>query len=117
MTCFAEAEIYVGHHILILDKTLMNEIMKIIKLCDNFFPNAGKYGPEKTPYLDTFHAVRNHRRILTLGKVYQKHFKIICLDKYKPKLIITYQNISATLEKIVAHKIAFCTCLVIKKEQ
>ena len=20
-------------------------------------PNAGKYGPEKTPYLDTFHAV------------------------------------------------------------
>ena len=23
-----------------------------------FTPNAGKYGPEKTPYLDTFHAVR-----------------------------------------------------------
>ena len=22
-----------------------------------FCPNAGKYGPEKTPYLDTFHAV------------------------------------------------------------
>ena len=22
-----------------------------------FSPNAGKYGPEKTPYLDTFHAV------------------------------------------------------------
>ena len=22
-----------------------------------FNPNAGKYGPEKTPYLDTFHAV------------------------------------------------------------
>ena len=21
-------------------------------------PNAGKYGPEKTPYLDTFHAVK-----------------------------------------------------------
>ena len=21
-------------------------------------PNTGKYGPEKTPYLDTFHAVR-----------------------------------------------------------
>ena len=21
-----------------------------------FSPNAGKYGPEKTPYLDTFHA-------------------------------------------------------------
>ena len=23
-----------------------------------FSPNAGKYGPEKTPYLGTFHAVR-----------------------------------------------------------
>ena len=22
-----------------------------------FSPNAGEYGPEKTPYLDTFHAV------------------------------------------------------------
>ena len=22
-----------------------------------FSPNAGKYGPEKTPYLDTFHGV------------------------------------------------------------
>ena len=24
-----------------------------------FSPNAGKYGPENTPYLDTFHAVKN----------------------------------------------------------
>ena len=24
-----------------------------------FTPNAGKYGPKKTPYLDTFHAVAN----------------------------------------------------------
>ena len=23
-----------------------------------FSPNTGKYGPEKTPYLDTFHAVQ-----------------------------------------------------------
>ena len=23
-----------------------------------FSPNAGKYGPEKTPYLDTIHAVK-----------------------------------------------------------
>ena len=23
-----------------------------------FSPSAGKYGPEKTPHLDTFHAVR-----------------------------------------------------------
>ena len=28
-----------------------------------FSPNAGKYGPEKTPYLDTFHAVIINRFI------------------------------------------------------
>ena len=27
------------------------------KFLSVFSPNAGKYGPEKTPYLDTFHAV------------------------------------------------------------
>ena len=26
-----------------------------------FSPNTGKYGPEKTPYLDTFHAVKGLR--------------------------------------------------------
>ena len=26
-----------------------------------FSPNARKYGPEKTPYLDTFHAVISER--------------------------------------------------------
>ena len=25
-----------------------------------FIPNAGKYGPEKTPYLDTFHVVNDY---------------------------------------------------------
>ena len=25
-------------------------------------PNAGKYGPEKTPYLDNFHAVQPHKQ-------------------------------------------------------
>ena len=29
-----------------------------------FSPNAGKYGPEKTPYLDTFHAVLLFCKIL-----------------------------------------------------
>ena len=28
------------------------------------FPNAGKYGPEKTPYLDTLHAVSRYITIL-----------------------------------------------------
>ena len=35
-----------------------------------FSPNTGKYGPEKTPYLDTFHAVvyrrkRNKKTVLS----------------------------------------------------
>ena len=30
-----------------------------------FSPNAGKYGPEKTPYLDTFHAVIVSRQKVT----------------------------------------------------
>ena len=29
-----------------------------------FRPNSGKYGPEKTPYLDTFHAVERFRNTL-----------------------------------------------------
>ena len=36
-----------------------------------FSPNAGKYGPENTPYLDTFHAV-------TVG--YVKYTYLICLN-------------------------------------
>ena len=36
-----------------------------------FSPNTGKYGPEETPYLDTFHAV-----ITTFN---QKRFEIITL--------------------------------------
>ena len=35
----------------------MNNIDDIIYL-SVFSPNAGKYGPEKTPYLDTFQAVQ-----------------------------------------------------------
>ena len=27
-------------------------------------PNTGKYGPEKTPYLDTFHTVEDTRTVL-----------------------------------------------------
>ena len=36
-----------------------------------FSPNAGKYGPEKTTYLDTFHTVR---RIQDLPKIHDEVF-------------------------------------------
>ena len=29
----------------------------LIRIQSEYSPNTGKYGPEKTPYLDTFHAV------------------------------------------------------------
>ena len=32
-------------------------IRRFTELIPIFSPNTGKYGPEKTPYLDTFHAV------------------------------------------------------------
>ena len=48
-------------------KSFLDEIEKIFhsfwnenknkKYLSVFSPNAGKYGPEKTPYLETFHAV------------------------------------------------------------
>ena len=30
-----------------------------------FSPNTGKYGPEITPYLDTFHVVKHNRHLLS----------------------------------------------------
>ena len=53
-----------------------------------FSPNAGKYGPEKTPYFNTFHAVisisiRNNNEnniqinIQNFLKVYDHMFKIL----------------------------------------
>ena len=32
--------------------------LRITELIFVFSPNTGKYGPEKTPYIDTFHAVK-----------------------------------------------------------
>ena len=33
-------------------------IVHVLPNAGKFSLNAGKYGPEKTPYLDTFHAVK-----------------------------------------------------------
>ena len=40
-----------------------------------FSPNTGKYGPEKTPYLDNFHAV-NMAIVLKLG-IHNPHHKMV----------------------------------------
>ena len=37
--------------------------------CPVFTPNTGKYGPEITPYLDTFHAVKAMEKTKIVGAV------------------------------------------------
>ena len=39
-------------------------LLRDTKYLSVFSPNAGKYGPEKTPYLDIFHAVNPNAFIL-----------------------------------------------------
>ena len=34
-----------------------------------FSPNVGKYGPEITPYLDTFHAVSSRHCLMIINQV------------------------------------------------
>ena len=42
----------------LVDKYLLRlTLRKVSPYLSVFSPNAGKYGPEKTCYLDTFHAV------------------------------------------------------------
>ena len=41
------------------DGTLFLATLSLCEMCPNT-EFAGKYGPEKTPYLDTFHAVYRH---------------------------------------------------------
>ena len=54
------------------ERTITHKSAPLREKCPNtefflvciFSPNTGKYGPDKTPYLDTFHAVHlSHMRI------------------------------------------------------
>ena len=58
-----------------------------------FRPNVGKYVPEKTPYLDTFHAVTAHSNCSFVSlkwfrKVYVHHAFLIKDDKILSSLLI-----------------------------
>ena len=57
-----------------------------------FSPNAGKYGPEKTLYLDTFHAVIILYYIITLYYIilYYIMYYIICIILYVLYYILCY---------------------------
>ena len=45
-----------------------------------FSPNAGKYGPEKTPYLDTFYAVKDITNNVNLLNNVKKIFRKVSKD-------------------------------------
>ena len=52
------------------------EAEDFVKEISVFSPNAGKYGPEKTLYLDTFHAV-----LITLKEIFY-YLKLYSLYSY-----------------------------------
>ena len=67
-----------------------------------FSPNTGKYGPEKTPYLDTFYVVNFW--------VYFAVFKT-CLDKIAPvklmrNLLILAKTMILSLQCLVSSKMS-----------
>ena len=41
-----------------LSEMFPNTEFFLVRIFSVFIPNAGNYGPEKTPYLDSFHAVK-----------------------------------------------------------
>ena len=59
-------------------RTEYGEILRILSLryLSVFSPNAGKYGPEKTPYLDTFHTISNAEKshLIVISK-YQEWYQ------------------------------------------
>ena len=69
-----------------------------------FSPNTGKNGPEKTPYLDTFHAVNYYYLLKKYGlQVYQYGFDLNFCFKiqknffYKIYLVLQFNNCIAML--------------------
>ena len=52
-----------------------------------FSPNAGKYGPEITPYLDTFHAVSYTRKTLVCANTIQQRKNIFFVTPIAEMLI------------------------------
>ena len=61
-----------------------------------FSPNAGKYGPEKTPYLTTFHAVI---AILKTRFLFSEQILIRLSLQYLHEILIQY-----SIDRITQHK-------------
>ena len=70
-----------------------------------FNPNAGKYGPEKTPYLDTFHAVHSSDMIRK---------KVNNATEILKKLAVVFDKILSEYLKILLLKITFCNIFLLR---
>ena len=53
-------EFFLVHIFLYSDCIQYFPVFRFTPLISVFSTNTGKYGPEKTPYIDTFHAVKKH---------------------------------------------------------
>ena len=73
-------------------------------LCE-MCPNAGKYGPEKTPYLDTFHAVHSSEMIRKKVNNTTEIFK---------KLAVVFDKILSEYLKFSLLKITFCNIFLLR---
>ena len=65
-----------------------------------FSPNAGKYGPEKSPYLDTFHAVYCKQRSRFISKHLTLNLKRFIIE-YIPMLELLYHKHNPLITTVV----------------
>ena len=81
---------------------LKTEIQSSARIQSVFSPNTGKYGPEITPYLDTFHAVK----VTRIRSIYQYFVHLLnkvitwltlvstkAVSVFKPNAILLQRNL------------------------
>ena len=57
-----------------------------------FSPHKGKYGPEKTPYLDTFHAVESKNKLFSARGAAQESANGTTINVSEARLIIKFRG-------------------------
>ena len=71
-----------------------------------FRTNTGKYGPEKTPYLDTFHAVRSFLKSIRQLPVWPWQYTLAARAS-QSTLLYTSPNNSSSEDKQIQHNLSF----------
>ena len=84
----------------------------VISVFPVFGPNTGKYGPEKTPYLVTFHAVNFYSVMYSVNSV--RYFGPIIRDLISYKLSIICKLIGKFKNGIPKRKPRKCPCRICK---